>query len=47
MMGNATNHFDHELTSSYGIEELGTPPVFAANQFHWHSGSEHTIDNVR
>lgn len=47
MMENGSNIYDHQLTSSFGIEELGTPPIFSANQFHWHSGSEHTIDNVR
>lgn len=48
----STNKFDvsmmdHGFTSSYGYKTVGTPPEFSANQFHWHSGSEHTVDDLR
>jgi len=34
------------FTSTYG-EGLGAPKSFDANQFHWHAGSEHTVDGLR
>jgi len=33
--------------STFGENELRGPTEFIANQFHWHSGSEHTVDDVR
>jgi len=36
----------HGFTSTYGTK-LTAPATFNANQFHWHSGSEHTVDDVR
>jgi len=47
----ATTNFDVSgttmgFTSTYGVG-LGAPASFTANQFHWHAGSEHTVDGRR
>jgi len=35
------------FSSTYGNSKLNAPLTFEAKQFHWHQGSEHTIDDVR
>jgi len=35
-----------EFTSTFGVA-LGAPASFTADQFHWHAGSEHTVDGLR
>jgi carbonic anhydrase len=35
------------FTSTYGENKLGALKKFEAVQFHWHSGSEHTVDGLR
>jgi carbonic anhydrase len=49
--GTSTNQIqvdsvEQGFTSTYG-EKLTAPAAFSANQFHWHAGSEHTVDDVR
>lgn len=34
------------FTSTYAAE-IGAPATWVPNQFHWHAGSEHTVDDVR
>lgn len=48
----ATNQFavlpnSHGFNSTFGTTLTGGIEYFDAQQFHWHAGSEHTVDDVR
>lgn len=42
-----TSFFYSDFGNTIGLNSLGGPTSYGANQFHFHTGSEHTIDNVR